>query len=116
MIREFTYVDDIVDGILRAMDRPNGYKLVNLGGGSTYTLADFIKTIEGALGKEALIRQLPEQPGDVFITSADQKRAFGWLGFKPETSLEEGIKRTVEWYRGAEYAHLYTQDSPHRVK
>ncbi len=91
--------------------------MINLGGGTTHTLNHFIETIEKALGKKANINQLPVQPGDVFCTSADQTRAFGWLGFKPEISLEEGIKRTVEWYRGAKYAHpdrLTVGDSPHR--
>lgn len=91
--------------------------MINLGGGTTHTLNGFIETIETALGKKAIINQLPVQPGDVHITSADQTRALGWLGFKPEISLEEGIKRTVEWYKGATYAHPQNLDvgaSPHR--
>merc|ERR1712194_538022 len=92
MIREFTYIDDIIAGVLRAIDvQPTGGKvrLVNLGGGATHTLNNFISTIEKHVGKEAVINQMPVQPGDVEITSACQKLASAELGFKPEISLDE---------------------------
>lgn len=102
-IREFTYVSDIVNGIILAIDQPNGYRLMNLGGGTTHTLNEFIATIEKHVGKPALLNQLPDQPGDVAITSASQEHAFAEVGFKPKISLDEGIARTVEWYRNCDY-------------
>ena len=93
------------------------YKIINLGGGTTHTLNHFLETIEGAVGKKAIINQLPVQPGDVHITSADQTRARGWLGFQPAISLEEGIKRTVEWYKASTYASKFgAESSPHRKR
>lgn len=103
-IREFTYIDDIVDGVVRSMNTPNGFRIVNLGGGSTYSLNQFIEMIEGRVGRKAIINQLPMQPGDVMITSADQKYAKEALGFQPQTSLEEGIKKTWDWYSQCDYA------------
>jgi len=103
-IREFTYIDDIVEGVVRSMKTPNGFRIVNLGGGSTYTLNQFIEMIESRVGKKAIINQLPMQPGDVMITSADQKYAKEALGFQPQTSLEEGIRKTWEWYSQCDYA------------
>ena len=100
-IREFTFISDIVDGVLKAIDKPNGFQVVNLGGGATYTLAEFIGVIEKGVGREALVRELPPQPGDVAVTSASQKKASEVLGFQPQIGLEEGISRTVEWYRGS---------------
>ncbi|EER08026.1 UDP-glucuronate 5'-epimerase, putative, partial [Perkinsus marinus ATCC 50983] len=118
MVREFTYISDIVEGVLSAIDRlerPDGrgvikgrmcdgwYRLetalVNLGGGSCHTLNEFIDTIEAELGRQAVIQQMPTQPGDVFMTSADQELAKRILNFTPRVSLREGIRATVEWYR-----------------
>merc|ERR1711964_90299 len=100
-VREFTYIDDIVAGVLAAIDRSeaNGYCIANLGGGSTHTLNELIATIEKHLGKSAIINQMSDQPGDVALTSADQKEAQRLLGFQPQITLDEGIRRTVEWYR-----------------
>lgn len=106
-IREFTYIDDIVDGVLRSIDRVpgdgHGLRIVNLGGGSTHTLNEFIGFIENHVNKKAIINQMPDQPGDVAITCACQKKASVELGFKPKISLDEGIRRTVEWYNSCEY-------------
>lgn len=98
MIREFTYVDDIVDGVVSAIDTVSPWEVVNLGGGSTHTLNDLISTIEKHVGKQAVINPLPNQPGDVQITSADQKNAKRVLKFQPKVSLDEGVRRTVDWY------------------
>mmetsp|Transcript_70735 Transcript_70735/g.188653 ORF Transcript_70735/g.188653 Transcript_70735/m.188653 type:complete len:334 (+) Transcript_70735:98-1099(+) len=98
-VREFTYVDDIVDGVLAAVDRPQDFAIVNLGGGATHTLAELISTVEKHCGRPAVINQMPQQAGDVDITSADQKEAQRILDFHPRISLDEGIRRTVEWYR-----------------
>jgi len=98
MIREFTYIDDIVDGVIASLDRVHPYLIVNLGGGATHTLNDLIATIEKHVGKTAILNHLPMQPGDVQMTSADQTIAKRELGFEPKVSLDEGIRRTVEWY------------------
>merc|ERR1719262_1979710 len=98
MIREFTYIDDIVDGVVKACDTVSPFEIVNLGGGSTHTLNELIETIEKHVGKKAVINPLPMQPGDVPLTSACQKVAKRVLGFSPKVGLDEGIRRTVEWY------------------
>lgn len=100
-IREFTYVDDIVSGVVAAVDRElvPDCLVVNLGGGSTHTLNDLIASIESHLGRSAIVRQLDPQSGDVPVTRACQKCAIQYLRFRPKVSLDEGIRRTVEWYR-----------------
>jgi UDP-glucuronate 4-epimerase len=98
-IREFTYVDDIVSGVVSAIDRPKGFLCVNLGGGATHTLNELIATVEKHVGREAVFNQMPDQKGDVPLTSADQGVAKAELGFVPTIGLDEGIRRTVEWYR-----------------
>lgn len=97
-VREFTYIDDIVNGVINSIDRIHPWLVVNLGGGSTNTLNELIATIEKHLGKQAVINQLGDQMGDVPLTSADQTVAARELGFAPQVNLDEGIKRTVEWY------------------
>ncbi|KAF4675921.1 Apoptosis-inducing factor 3 [Perkinsus olseni] len=103
MIREFTFISDIVEGVLAAIELPRrkekGVIKVNLGGGSCHTLNEFIDTIETELGRKAVIQQMPVQPGDVFMTSADQGLAKKVLNFNPRVSLHEGIHATVGWYR-----------------
>jgi UDP-glucuronate 4-epimerase len=91
-------VDDIVHGILSSLDRPLGFRLFNLGNSRTVVLRDLISLIEKSLGKEAKIRLLPAQPGDVPITFADISRAEKLLNYSPVTSIEQGIPRFVDWY------------------
>lgn len=100
MIREFTYIDDIVNGVIAAIDTVSPFEIVNLGGGSTHTLNELIATVEKHVGKQAILNVLPVQPGDVQCTSACQKNAKRVLKFQPSISLDEGIRRTVEWYNG----------------
>ncbi len=96
--RDYTYVDDIMQGILAALDRPSGFNIFNLGNSRTVVLQDLIGLIEGALGKEAKIRLLPGQPGDVPVTFADISRAEEALDYSPVTSIEQGVPRFVDWY------------------
>ncbi|NTU60219.1 MAG: NAD-dependent epimerase/dehydratase family protein, partial [Deltaproteobacteria bacterium] len=100
MERDFTYVDDIVAGVVAAVDRPLGDEVLNLGNSATVTLERFISVLEGALGVEARRNYLPMQPGDVPRTFADVAKTKALLGWAPTTSIEEGIPRFVEWYRG----------------
>jgi UDP-glucuronate 4-epimerase len=117
MQRDFTYIDDIVEGVIRVVDKiPRGnpdwtgdnpdpsssrapYRLYNIGNNNPVQLMDFISALEKILGKEARKNLLPLQPGDVPSTYADVDDLVQDLGYKPETSVEEGIARFVEWYR-----------------
>ena len=99
MMRDFTYIDDIIDGVLRAMDRCEGYHIYNLGESQPITLSDLISSIEEALGKEAVIDRRPPQPGDVQRTYADVTLARSDLGYEPSTSIRAGLARFVEWLR-----------------
>ncbi|MEE8160248.1 MAG: NAD-dependent epimerase/dehydratase family protein [Acidobacteriota bacterium] len=96
--RDYTYVDDIMQGVLAALDRASGFKIFNLGNSRTVVLQELIGLIERALGKEAKIRLLPAQPGDVPVTFADISRAEEALGYSPVTSIEQGVPRFVDWY------------------
>ena len=97
--RDYTYVDDIVDGVLRAIDRPYPYQIFNLGKGSGTKLNEFISLVEKHVGKKANIKLLPAQPGDVPFTNADVSKAYRLLGYKSKYTIDEGIRRTVEWYK-----------------
>ena len=100
-IREFTYIDDIIQGVLAAIDLPSKsrYEVVNLGGGSTHTLDEFIECVEKHVGKRAIIKTMPNQMGDVPLTSANQDFSNKFLGFAPKWTLDKGIEETVKWYR-----------------
>jgi len=99
--RDYTFVTDIVDGILGSVNYTTGpiCDIFNLGGSQTVTLNDLIAAIEEATGKKAQINQLPDQPGDVPLTSADVSKATALLNFKPTTHIHQGIPKFVEWFR-----------------
>lgn len=101
--RDFTYIDDVVQGVIAALwyetDERPPYTLMNLGNNTPVELGVFIQTIERVLGKSARKKMVPMQPGDVYTTYADIRRAKGCIGFSPQTSLADGIPRFVEWYR-----------------
>jgi UDP-glucuronate 4-epimerase len=97
--RDYTYISDIVDGIIRAIDRPHPYEVFNLGKGNGTSLKDFIDLVQKHVGKEANIKVMPDQPGDVPYTCADVSKAYRLLGYKAKVSFEEGIKRTAHWYK-----------------
>ncbi len=99
--RDYTYVGDLVDGIIRAIDRCSRHHLYNLGHSEPIALRDMIATIGKALDKPVVIHSLPEQPGDVRQTFAAIDRARDELGYAPTTSFGEGIRHYVEWYRTA---------------
>jgi UDP-glucuronate 4-epimerase len=118
MKRDFTYIDDIVEGVVRVVERipaanpewsgerPDPatsyapYKIYNIGNNNPVDLLYFIKVIEDALGKEAMKNWLPMQPGDVPATYADVDDLMQTVGFKPKTPIESGIKKFIEWYLG----------------
>jgi UDP-glucuronate 4-epimerase len=99
MRRDFTYIDDIVQGVLASMDRPVHYALYNLGNSRAVDLLYFIECIEKELGKKAEKKMLPMQPGDVVETYADISESERDLGFQPTTAIEEGIASFISWYR-----------------
>jgi UDP-glucuronate 4-epimerase len=98
--RDYTYIDDIVDGTMAALDAAAPFEIVNLGGSRTTTLQRLIELIAAALGTEPRIKELPPQPGDVPITYAEVSKAKRLWGWEPKVPIEEGIRRFVEWYRG----------------
>ena len=106
MRRDFTYVDDVVEGVLRVLDRPPGpidrgarYKLYNLGHSEPVELLRFVAVLEGLIGRKAEMVMLPMQPGDVPATFADVSDLERDVGFRPETPIERGLAELVKWYR-----------------
>jgi len=98
--RDYTYVDDIVQGVRAAIDYDkSNYEIFNLGESQTIELKDLIVLLEENLGKKAIIERKPMQPGDVPITYADISKAKELLGYNPTTKIEEGIPKFVEWFK-----------------
>ena len=118
MRRDFTYIDDIVDGVVATLDRIPGpddafdrehptpasswapYRVFNIGNSEPVALMDFIGALEKALGREAIKDFQPIQPGDVPATFANTSRLEAWTGMRPDTSIQDGVARFVGWYRG----------------
>ena len=106
MMRDFTYIDDIVEGVIRVLDKPATsstsigapYRVFNIGNNQPEQLMDFIDLLESAIGKTAQKEFLPMQAGDVKATYADTSALEAWVGFKPYTPLNEGVKKFVNWY------------------
>ena len=121
-MRSFTYIDDIIEGVVRVIDQPAKpdpdwkgdspdpassyapYRIYNIGNNEANELMRYIQALETCLGKKAQMRMLPMQPGDVPATMADIKELEKAVGFKPHTPIEVGIKRFVDWYK--EYYHV----------
>ena len=117
MRRDFTYVDDIVEGVLRVLDQPatpeihsGGYKenpatshapyrVFNIGNNQPVELMEFIRCIENALGRQSVMKLMPLQAGDVPITYADTEALNQWIGFVPNTEIKQGIEKYVSWYK-----------------
>jgi UDP-glucuronate 4-epimerase len=103
--RDYTYVDDTIDGVVRALDwvfrGPGGprYDVFNLGESKTVSLRQMVEAIERVTGLKANLRRLPPQPGDVNVTFADGTKSSRELGYRPSTDFEAGLRRFVEWYR-----------------
>ena len=117
MIRDFTYIDDIVESLARLIDKPPKadfsfdklnpnpssswapYKIFNIGNSAPTKLLDYISAIEEALGIKAKKEYLPIQPGDVDTTSSECKALENWIGFKPNTSVKDGVNKFISWYK-----------------
>ena len=118
LVRDFTYIDDIVEGVLRVLDKPATpdpaydptapnpgtssapFRLFNIGNNTPTVLMDYISALEAALGITARKHMLPIQPGDMHTTAADTSALTAWVGFAPSTPVHEGVTRFVAWYRG----------------
>jgi len=116
MVRDFTFIDDIVEGVIRVLDKPATpdvkldalrpspatssapYRVFNIGNGSPTPLMDYIGALETALGFEARKNFMPMQPGDVLATSADTSELRKWVGFQPNTPVVDGVRKFVDWY------------------
>ena len=117
LVRDFTYIDDIVEGVLRVLDKPATpdpafnpqaphpgrgqapYRVFNIGNNQPTVLMDYIAAIEAALGVQASKRLLPVQPGDMTTTAADTRALAEWVGFAPGTPVSEGVARFVQWFK-----------------
>jgi len=99
MQRDFTYIDDIVEGTLRVLDQPSPYAIYNIGNHAPVRLLDYIAILERALGKKAQLEMKPMQPGDVKATYADTRALAQAVGFAPSTPLELGLERFAQWFR-----------------
>ena len=117
MIRDFTYIDDIADGVVCVLDKPAQpdtgfdaknpdpaisnvpYRIFNIGNNQPVLLLDCIQALESALNRKAKLNLLPMQPGDVPATVADTEALYRWVGFKPNTPVQTGIEHFVDWYR-----------------
>ena len=97
--RDYTYVDDIVDGVVAALDRCSGYEIYNLGESATTSLSELVDALAKAIGKPAILDRQPNQPGDVPLTCADVSNARAQLGYEPRTPVSVGLARYVAWYR-----------------
>ena len=118
MVRDFTYIDDIVEGVIRVLDKtatpdpdfdpmnPDPgtstapFRVFNIGNGNPTPLMDYIGALEDALGMTAEKNMMPMQPGDVPATSADTSELRDWVGFAPNTDVRDGVQRFVDWYIG----------------
>jgi UDP-glucuronate 4-epimerase len=99
MMRDFTYIDDIIDGTVAAMEKCNGFHIYNLGESQPITVNELIDEIEKALGKKAIRQYKPRQPGDVERTFADVTKASNDLGYNPSTSLRDGLMKFTSWLK-----------------
>lgn len=103
MSRDFTYIDDVAEGVVRLAERPPGepvpYRLYNIGNNQPVELLRFIAILEECLGRKAELVMFPMQPGDVTVTYADVDDLVRDVDFRPDTPLDDGLKRFVEWYR-----------------
>lgn len=96
--RDYTYIDDVVNGIINCIDRVNGYEIINLGNSSPTKLADLVRLIQDISGRKSKIRMEEMKPGDVFTTFADIEKAKKTIGYRPETSIREGLGKFILWY------------------
>ena len=117
MVRDFTYIDDVIESLIRIIDKPatpdknfnpnnpvpsiswSPYRVFNIGNSSPTPLINYIQAIEDELGIKAKKIYLPMQPGDVAATESDSSQLQQWINYKPNTTIKEGIKKFIKWYK-----------------
>jgi UDP-glucuronate 4-epimerase len=107
--RDYTYVEDIVSGVLGAIDANPQFEIINLGESQTTTLLELVRHLENALGMKALLRFLPNQPGDMEVTYADISRARRLMGYNPQKPIREGIRLFAEWFKSSRQSLVGSQ-------
>ncbi|MBE3089897.1 MAG: GDP-mannose 4,6-dehydratase, partial [Actinobacteria bacterium] len=107
--RDYTYIDDVISGILSSLDRIKGFEVINLGNSNTVKLIDLIRLIEITTGKKGNLKFIKSQPGDIFITYADIRKAGKMLKYFPETNIEEGLIKFVKWYKEKRKEGLFNE-------
>ena len=100
--RDYTYIDDAVDAVLKALNREDAFEVINIGESKTVSLLELVALLEERVGRKAVLEHLPLQPGDVPETWADLKKAKSLLGYDPRTDIRSGIQKFVEWYNSKE--------------
>lgn len=108
--RDYTYIADVVEGVVRALAEPRDFEIINIGGAVTTTLRDLVAKLSAALGKEADIRRMDPQPGDVPMTFADVTKGKRLLGYEPRTSIDEGLKKFIIWYKKTTDSGLHRKE------
>jgi len=96
--RNYTYVEDIVDGTINALNALNGYKIYNIGGEETTSLKDLIQMLCKQMNKKPIIEKLPMQAGDLLLTYADISKASVELSYEPKVKIQEGLKKFIDWF------------------
>jgi UDP-glucuronate 4-epimerase len=99
MKRDWTYIDDIVAGVMSALDRPLGYEIINLGRGEPVLMADFVEIIETLVGRKAVLSTPPAPPSEPKITFANIDKAQRLLDYNPQTAVADGLAKLWEWYQ-----------------
>ncbi len=99
LFRDFTFVDDVVSGIISSIERDFDFEIFNLARGESVKLTSFIEAIENAVGRRAVVKNVGMQPGDVNVTSGDISKAREFIGYNPKTSIGDGVKLFVDWYK-----------------
>jgi UDP-glucuronate 4-epimerase len=98
--RDYTYIDDIMQGVIAAIDHPFDFEVFNLGESSIVTLSELVRSLEEISGRKAILQNLPPQPGDVEITYADISKAAEKLGYAPRTAIRDGLRNFIGWFEG----------------
>jgi UDP-glucuronate 4-epimerase len=97
--RDYTYIDDVISGILNSLDRVKGFEIINLGNSNSVKLISLVSLIEDITGRKAKLKFVENQPGDVFMTYADIRKARKMLKYSPETNIKDGLAKFTEWYK-----------------
>ncbi|OFW49195.1 MAG: epimerase [Actinobacteria bacterium RBG_13_35_12] len=107
--RDYTYIDDVISGILSGLDRIKGFEVINLGNSNTVKLIDLIRLIEITTGEKGQLKFVKSQPGDVFMTHADIRKARKMLKYLPKTNIKEGLVKFVNWYKEKRKEGLFNE-------